>query len=406
MNIRRDLSDFLWAIVLVAISDIALFHQGAYFPLMQPQSHSGRVEQRSHRLEAMINASPDVQRVVVMGNSKAGAAVHESRLETELAAAGRPARVIDYSIGGTSPRGWYVLIKNSGVSGDNTRVVVVAVDDHQLRAESSTQKSDIEIVKTRATVADGFALAGASEGFRFRLWAAFSAIYRTPLFRDDLRQALEKPALRRRQIATSQARLERQLRAGFRFDNHETKNLLSARLGPEGQMVIAELDPYLQRNMGLRLRIARALVVQRKTREAIEQGRPKPRVLRPSAGKLKLLGRLTENLNRQGVKVVISMLPRGPYVLDRPLKEDPLAQLVTDLKRRGADVEVWRADKMLSRLQSPEYYRDDLHMNKAGADIYTRHLGRYLASVLDAGPGERSGDPTHEAASRRLGAGR
>ena len=379
---RSSFADFLLALALVALADVALFHFGAYLPLLQPESYSGRVEWRNRRLGAMIDASPGVRRVVVVGNSMAEAGVRESQLEAELAGGGRRVEVINHTIGGSSPRSWYILLRNSRVSGDNTEMVVLVIHNALLRATRETRNQDVEIAKTRATIADAFALAGAHRDLESRLRVVSGVVFRTLLFADDVRQYLSDPARRHQQLAGSRARLEHWLRDGVRIDNRSHEDMLSARLGPDGRLVFDELDDFLKSNANVRNRAERLLRQRQETRQAMARGHQRLRNVRADPGKLSLLGRLVQDMNREGIRVVFSVVPVSPYSLDRPSKIDPVADLVRDLKQRGADVEIWHDRRLLRRLQSPAYYRDTLHVNAEGAEIYTRGLGRFLASVL------------------------
>ena len=64
------------------------------------------------------------------------------------------------------------------------------------------------------------------------------------------------------------------------------------------------------------------------------------------------------------------------------MKVDHLGMFFQSLKERGADVAIWHDPELLHELHTPAYYQDTLHLNAAGAEIYTRGMARFLAEVL------------------------
>ena len=382
MRFLIKLDDFLLASLLVVLADVALFHAGAYFPFVQPESFSGQVEDQVRRVNRRIESFPGQHRILVMGNSATQASVGESHLETELADNGLRYDAINMAIGGSSPRAWYVLLKDGWISKDNTEVVVLGINLGSIQAFGRKKRADLDISKTRLKAADAWAMARAYRGLETRLEVFVGTVFRTLLFRDDVKQYLLSPMERRREVAEARVRFEAWMQAGGRVDNVSHDNLVSARLGKNGKLKFDQLDEFLKQRDKLRSRVQHMLRRRRSKLRFIARGKKETRKVTIEPAKVRLLGRLVDELNADGVKVVFSVLPISPYALGIPPEVDHLGNFFRDLKQRGADVAVWHDPELIRKLQAPKYYRDTLHLNAAGAEIYTRGLARFLASEL------------------------
>ena len=378
MRFLSKLDDFLLASLVVVLADIVLFHAGAYFPLLQPESFSGVVESRLRWVSGRLEAFPGRNRIVVMGNSKAQACVMESQLEADLAFNGLRYHVINMSVGGSTPRSWYALMKEGRITSDNTEIVVIGVTDMSIEAHKKEGLRDLDISKTRLKIGDALTMASAYREFEDRLEVFSGFFFRTPLFEDDIKQLLASPARRFRQIAASRKRFSIEAR----IDNRSNRDLLSARLGKDGRLDVDKLDGFLKKRDNLRREVQGMLRHRKRLAAAMAQGRRMVRNAIVDPGKLMMLGRLVEDLNARGIKVVLGVVPAFPYSMTRPTEGDYLGNFFRDLERSGADVEVWHDLSMLRQLHSPRYFKDALHVNTKGAEIYTRRLAQFLGPML------------------------
>ncbi len=378
----NKLNDILLALLVVAVADIVLFHYGVYFAILQPESYSGRVEQQGRRLAGMLEAAPDRDGMVVIGNSQAQATIQEAQLEAELSDGGQQFRVINQAVGGSSPSAWYFLLQSDWFPKDTTKIVVLAVNNTSILAFEGGEQRDLDISKTRLGIGDAAMIARTHHGLEDRLAAFSGVLFRTLLFRDDAKQYLRSPSERHRQIAEHKAVFERRLRNGARSDNRSNNTLLSARLGEDNRLVMDELAPFIKAKKELTRRVERQLRRRQKTLDAIARGKKVIRHLVVEPSKISLLGRLVAELNEQGIRVVFCVIPSSPFALNRPVKVDHLGNLFRDLKQQGRDIEVWHDSDVIRRLNSPEFFKDPLHLNAAGAEIYTRGLASFLVQTL------------------------
>ncbi|MEM7584604.1 MAG: hypothetical protein AAF560_14535 [Acidobacteriota bacterium] len=390
MSWLRKLDDLLLALLVVAVVDLVLFHGGVYRPWIQPKSYSGLVERQGERFGDLLETFPDRESIVVLGNSQTREGVREGQLEAELAASGQRFVVGNLGIGGSSPRAWSYLLQSDWIPLDTTRVVVLGINIRVIRAAMGDEQRDIDICKTRLCALEATNLAGTYLGLEKQLSVAAGVLFRSLLFRDDVKQYLSAPGTRHEQVAASRARFERRRQKGFRPDDRSDDNLLTARLGEDNRLVVDELAPFIREKPSLRRRIEELMVRRQRILLAMEDGEKMTRRFVAEPGKIRLLRLLVEDLNAKGVKVVFVMVPESPYSVNRPLYKDHFRTLFRRLKRRGADFAVWRDADTLRMLQDPAYFQDTLHLNAAGAELYTQGLAQFLAEKL-AEPGRPAG---------------
>ena len=53
------------------------------------------------------------------------------------------------AIGGSSPRAWYVLLKDRHFRRDNTEVVILGINTESIQAYVKANRPDLQIAKTR-----------------------------------------------------------------------------------------------------------------------------------------------------------------------------------------------------------------------------------------------------------------
>lgn len=366
----RLFTDLILAVMLVVSVDAALFHGGLYFQLLQPSSYSGQIESSSRRFHATLEAFPDDPRIVIMGDSTAGSCVNEKQLDQYLDARGLDVYGINLSQGGSTSRSWYHLIANEQIFAENTRAVVVGIHPTALM-EFDLLKPDVDILKTRISLGDLKTMVQGYAGLETRLEIASGVIYRLPWFRDDVRELLKNPAERLRIVREnreSEARFER----GWRRQVLSDRTLSSARLGPDGKLVTQGLAPFIARDPMLQDALAQQI-----SRRGTERRRP----IQLDPLKKDLLRRLVELLDARGITTVFAVTPENAFPFAGHDVQD-LEQTFDQLKAEGLDVVFFHDTEMLEKIEDPTYFRDQLHVNAAGAALYTEALADFLAPIL------------------------
>ncbi len=367
----RPFADALLGLALVAAVDLWAFHAGAYYSWLRPDSYSGRVEETSRRFAALRAATPDRQ-VVVMSNSTGGACVTEQLVENELRAAGWPLAVANLSAGGSTARSWYHLLRHEAVRRDTTAAVVLGVHPQGLTEDADNP--DLEIVKTRLALSDAAVLPWSYAERERQLQVFTQVFFRTPFFRDDLRDFLHDPPDRLAAAALARKEEER-FAKGWRRAIGRRIDLTSARLDAAGKLDLEALSPRLRENRQLVRQLDGLL--QRRAARGNVPGAPMTLETEQAA----MLRKTVEMLGARGVPVVVAITPQSPFPLPGH-RIDPLERLIAELRAEGHQVALFHDLAMLDVVESPEHFSDLLHVNAGGAEIYSRGLAAFLARAF------------------------
>ncbi|MFN8176336.1 MAG: hypothetical protein U0167_00215 [bacterium] len=227
-------ADVVLAAAVIAAVDGIVFHAGLYFRWLALDSYSGRVEQTCRRFEIARALLPGVARVILVGDSRTDAAIDERVFDGVLATRGMPMRAFDFAQGGTAALTWNVLLLNEPISGANTALAVVGVTPWSA-AEPGHRLPEIDIVKTRLRISDALWLAASFDELEGELRVLSAALFRTPLFREDLLDFARAPRTRFEQLARRREQ-ERSYGNDYRRGNDSTRSVPPATAYEKGRL--------------------------------------------------------------------------------------------------------------------------------------------------------------------------
>jgi hypothetical protein len=338
--------------LLFAGVDLGVFRWGPYRWLAKPDSSAGWVVQRT-LIEPTLRPVLPQPAIVVFGDSRMGEACIPELLQAAL---GEPtAGVRLASVPGTSPRVWPFLFERLPPPPGGYRVAVVGLadwdDDH---AGPSFGERDLDLaflgplldLRGAADVAADFTAAAA------RRDAWLCACCRVYAWRRDLQDLLLAPwsridaARRRYWFVAGDPRyggVDRSL-AGVRWEDGRVVGLR-----PEDQGAAAAL------------------------RDIVQPGPPAD----DSAYRRKWLGRMADLAAAAGTTLVFVRMPT--QVLPLAQARAPATAVLDELARRP-HVRVLARD-LCAELERPEFFFDALHLNRAGAERFTRLLAAALLAA-------------------------
>lgn len=370
MRVLGPFFDIALATVILIGVDVWLFHYRAYAPWLKTESYSGMVEAASRRFHRVLTERPGSEHVVIMGDSTTGASVQELQLESALENLGHRVSVINMAQGGSTARSWYHLVANEQVDHQTTRLLVLGIHPASF-VEFETVKPDLDIVKSRVTLADAWTMASSFSDIETKSEVFFGMFFRLIWFREDVRSFILGP---RDRITEARDTADRESQQGttWRRTNRSRRDLLSARLGPEGTLIEKAMAPFLQKDRSLRAGVERNLRRLRKNRA---------QQLRMDPHQKAMLRRLVQLLHHRGVPVAFVITPKGPYPFaNRDI--DDILQTVQELQAEGLQVTLVHDIPLLEQVEEPTYFRDLLHLNAQGSEIFTRGLVDPLAEIL------------------------
>ena len=372
----RGFADLGLALIVVIAIDVALFRVGLYFPWLQPESYSGRVEGELRRVERVRKAFPGVRHVFVIGNSTALRSVQEVLLDQMLSLRGAADPLISLNLaqGGSSPAAWRVLLESLDVRRDDTAAVVLGISLETVRLGPPQKgRLDLEIVKSRMWWRDAEWMTRQLPSVEARLAATLGVLFRTPAFRADLRQLLAGPRDRWRSVARARA-IEASPSSGLRHAQRSERRLPAAKL-VGGKLLLTDPPEWLAED-----RRERREIQARLGRDQARMKRGQPPLV-PSDRQLEGLEETIRAMDRRRVPVVLAILPTAPYPM--PCRDvRPFASMVERMSAAGVRVALYDDPPLLAEIEQPRYFADLLHANRAGAEVYTRGLGVFLARWL------------------------
>jgi hypothetical protein len=372
--LRKNI-DIVIAVVIIVGVDVALFHFGVYTPWLKPDSYSGHVEQTSRRLAAFRKTAPD-RKIILMGNSSVGAGLQEEEIERGLEASGHNLGVFNMAQGGSTPRAWYFLFKHEKFQEDECPVVVLGLMLSSL-AKDDAEGPDLSIIKSRIAISDTPALPSMFDDTESRLRVGFLGLYKTPLFQEDLVDFIASPRGRRAHVEENRES-ERKFEEGYRRTNNSSRDLTSARLGADDRLLEDELAPFIKQDPQFKGQLTRALIRQRDGSDSLEVD------YGFSPIRIDFLVRVVNLLNARDATVVLAVMPASPFPADPQRGHAEITGVFNEIRKSGADVELFLDEPLLQSLQQPEFFRDALHLNREGALLLSARLTDFLDRVLVA----------------------
>ena len=338
----------LCGIVLFASVDGVVFRTGLYARIAKPESNAGWFVRRTVLEPELRPATPPG--LVVLGDSTMAEGCIPELLRTELGVP--PPFVRLAAIPGTTPRVWPFLLDAVPAPPGGWRLTVVGLatyDDDAPGEALADRALDLAFLGPTLTLreAAGVAADFTSAAARRDVW--LQAACKSYAWRRDVRDLLASPSERREVVRRHLWWLHRdEPYAGV------ATSLAGARV--EGRAIV-----------GLRPEDATAVA---RLRALVWPGDP----IDNGAYRRKWLGRLRDRVVATGSELVLLRVPTQmlPRAVPRPVNTT-----VVDELARSPHVHVLDA-ALFAELERPEFTFDAVHLNRAGAERFTRILAGEL----------------------------
>lgn len=333
------------ALVLFLLLDGAVFHTGLYSSVLSPQSYAGRMQLLLDR-ERQRPASSS-RRVLVLGDSRMAEGFSDRRAD-ELAGPGWD--FINASLGGTTPRVWYYMLREMDARGDRYAVVVLPVEHRDVAAplpgfaqikDALDKPLDITLAAPLLRYADCLAFPSSFPGWNNQCRAFMASVLRGSSYHSDLLDFVEHPARRYKQVRASGL-------VSFRKGNYPGKeqDLVGVKYDQEHETLVfpAGFPPASKAMLERRL--------------APPQPTPEWPVYRK-----RWIGKILRHYANSQTRIVLLQLPRGPFVREaRSPEEDAstLSELVEN------DRTILLGQDEFRDLENPKFFFDALHPNAGG----------------------------------------
>ncbi|MBY0505726.1 MAG: hypothetical protein K2X03_17560 [Bryobacteraceae bacterium] len=346
---RAAVVTILASLASVFLLDAAIFRTGFYLRWMEPDSSTGLTEYR-YRAELDRQKQPG-KLVLTFGDSRFA---YLPRVANQFTA--ESGFVFRHAgTAGSSARDWYYLMRDLDPEARQYQAVVVGLDDLEDEESLVSRQDDprsLHYSIGRLGLGDlkEFALSHDSPTYQ---WAAVrGGILKGIVMQEDVHDLLLRP----RERAQS-ARLNWGGWAGWAYDYDDEERSLAG-LAIDWKTRAMTYPPGM--DPGYKKMFNETLL-----RKAT------PSTGRRAAYQRKWFGRMVEHYRNSETRFVFVRLPRGPL---SPLEDVPLnpSSSVRVLAKRPRVY--LGAPLRYASLERPEYFKDPLHLNRAGAHAFSKML--------------------------------
>jgi lysophospholipase L1-like esterase len=364
-KLRLIALSLLIACLLLFGLDALLFRTGLYMSVLEPDSTAGLLELILRR-EKAAQAKAGDNLVVTLGNSRMGYVPKGVDLRPRQTGYVVRTAVVP----GSDARSWYYLLRDLDPTAHRYRAIVFGVDDYDDEDRLFNLDDDIRalhysIARLRLSDTIEFARSFHSPAVE---WVAFrGALLKGIALQSDIQAFLSHPRKR-----IDDVHLYRDGYADWAYNFVESsRNLTGLQINwsnltatyPPG-MTEAEKD-------GLRSFLLHE---------------PNPQTGRLARFLRTWLGRTADRYRRSSTKIIFFRLPRGPI----PRPDNLVKKRSSSIRELASRPNVILADEHLfDILEHPEFFKDGMHMNRAGVDKFSAMLADEVARILGP-PGRRA----------------
>jgi hypothetical protein len=295
--------------------------------------------------------------IAVVGNSILGEGFSAKIADSE--SAGR-LRFRNLSVSGSSPRCWYYLLRT--LQQRPYQMVVLQIEefaDEDGESPRADAVTDLHLATPLLQPGDVFDFAFSYEDSRLRFEAARGILLKGYVYKHDVQAFLEDPRARLQKL--QQARLYGET-WGYDYPGR-AETLAGMKVDWERGSI--EFPPGLPASLEHGLR--QTLLRKRATPTGQE-----------AAYRRRWFGRILDLYRTTETRIVFIRVPRGPAVnpsFDLPSESSTIRNFASRAK-----VDILRAETF-QRLEVPEYFSDDIHMNRVGRECFSRMLARDVEAL-------------------------
>ncbi len=346
---RAAVVTILAALLGVVLLDAALFRTQLYLNWIQPDSSTGVFE---YRLRAELDRQREPGNLVVtLGNSRFA---YLPRVANQYTAeSGYVFR--QAGVAGSTVREWYYMLRDLDPTARRYQAVVLGFDDLEDEESAVDERDDprsLHYVVGRLRFSDAWDYAR-SHRLPAAQWRAFrGTILKGIVLQSDLHEFLRQPRARIESV-----NLNWKGWAGWTYDyDDEERSLAGLSIDWQTRQITAPpgMNPGYQKML----------------RETVLRTPAAPNGWNYAFHK-EWVGRIVNYYRDSPTRVVFIRLPRGPLGPPTDLAVNPQSSLRQFAQRR----KVLLGDPRRYReLERPDYFKDPLHLNRAGAHAFSKML--------------------------------
>ncbi|MFN8938649.1 MAG: hypothetical protein ACK6DX_22605 [Acidobacteriota bacterium] len=338
-------------------ADAALFRSGLYTPWLEPNSSAGMLQLTLARARKHQAEWPEPL-VLTLGDSRMN---YSAKLTNAYAASrGYPFRFSHGGVAGTNPRVWHYILRELDPSARRYKAIVFPLDsfdDEDTFIDYSDYPLDVNYLALLLRWSDlpSYPLTYTTPKYAREAWKA--CLLKGASLQQDILAFLTNPALR-----IEQARVTRDWWPSGSYDYLEEEKSVAG-LSVDWNTGQVTVPPGMDRQ------VLETVILRPNAPQTGRYGQYRRR----------WFGEILARYKNSPTRIVFVMLPRGPIL--RP----PITTLSSSIREFARHPNVTLGDeRRYQSLEKPEFFRDALHMNRAGSTRYGHLFTDEIAQVLGA----------------------
>jgi hypothetical protein len=338
--------------------DLIVFRTGLYNVVVKPESFSGRLI----RLCELANSYRGEQAIALIGDSR----IREgfSAQVFDQLAKKNSLRALNLGLSGSSPRVWYYLLKAVDPNCDSFKVIVIALPsywDEEYAYGTADRREDLQILLPILGLRDAFEYTQSVYNRAVQTDAILALCLKMYGFRYDLKDLIANPWLRAQECKDSNQYWRQ---TDYEYSGR-SETLSGARVVNNR---VVGLPDFLKAWQKERLQLNIVGMLERD-----------PNIQYPYLQHW--IEKLTDRYANSSTKLVFIHIPSNP--LSVPLNHRVHAMAIEAASRR-ANVIVDPVDSFVY-LEKPEFFFDDVHLNKVGRKIFSERASLALLKYAEEG---------------------
>ena len=348
------------AFAVLLLLDLSLFRSGLYYRWAEPDSTAGSVVRTMMTIRR--DYEPERRNILVLGNSRIGEGF--SAQVADSTSSRSDLHFINGSVAGTTPRGWYYLLRTIDPEANRFAAIALMVDYDvaETRLDMTNYTLDTPYLMPLLRLSDFEDYPDSFTDDAERERARRGILLPLQAMHDDVRDMLAHP-FKRRHVLRSSRRNAAYWAAHYGGRDEVLPDLQLDDAGmpvdwgadADAAQLKPRLEPYFH-----------------------ELRNPPPDKLQATnAAYLRAwLARIAQRYSSSNVPLIVFVVPRGPWHESQahvPMLAGPVAELAA-----AGRVTPLPGDAFVS-LEQPRFFFDAAHMNRYGRDRFSRLFAQQIA---------------------------
>lgn len=354
----RALYFFIVFFLFVLLINIFLFNSKVYFKILQPKSSAGRTHFFS-TTEKVRTSNPS-RDIIVLGDSRIefGFSDEISNSTTDKF------HFLNAGIAGTASRVWYYLLREMDPRSDRYRAIILTFSSFSDRFNfNENNRDDIRYLVPLAGIYDTLEIAFSYDTKLYQVENALCLLLKGFALQGDILEFLQNPKKRIDVVGKYNIAEERKNYRptsdslnGIYYDSIKNSIIFPNDIPEQEKFYISrdysnQFDNILLYNIRYNLR---------------------------------WLNKIIEFYTNSNTLIILAKIPCVPLYTGRQNLRTNESSSLLDIGILNSNKVIILPDELFNYLEKPEYFRDHIHLNRPGRELFSRHIASTIVNYLSS----------------------